>query len=86
MAEMMCVAMDPEDFKDDELPSGEFEDLLEPEYKLLTQDEASEDKEEEEESSEEEVELTLERALNMGFTKKEWEEQVEYYKRVPKKE
>jgi hypothetical protein len=82
----MCIAMDPEDFKEDELPSDEFEDLSEPEYKLLTQDEASDDKEEEKDSSEEEEELTLERALKMGFTKEEWEEQMEYYKRVPKKE
>jgi hypothetical protein len=44
MAEMMCIAMDPEDFKEDELLSDEFEDLLEPDYKLLTQDEASDDK------------------------------------------
>jgi hypothetical protein len=32
---------------------------LEPEYKMLTQDEASDDKGEEKDSSEEEVELTL---------------------------
>jgi hypothetical protein len=36
MAEMMCIGMDPEDFKEDELSSDEFEDLSEPEYKLLT--------------------------------------------------
>jgi hypothetical protein len=86
MAEMMCVAMDPEEFKDNELPSDEFEDLSEPEYKLLTQDEASDDKEDEKDSSEEDVELTLERALSMGFTKQDWEEQMEYYKKVPRKE
>jgi hypothetical protein len=46
MAKMMCIAMDPEDFKEDELLRDELEDHLEPEYKLLTQDEASDDKDE----------------------------------------
>jgi hypothetical protein len=49
MAEMMCIEMDPGVFDKDELPSDESEYLLELEYMLLTQDEASDDKEEEEE-------------------------------------
>jgi uncharacterized membrane protein YgcG len=59
-------------FDEDELPSDEFEDLLEQEYKLLTQDEASDNKEEEalgEESSDTDEDIDLETFLKMGFTK-----------------
>jgi hypothetical protein len=79
MAEMMCIAVDLEDFKEDDLPSNEFEDLLELEYKLLTQDEASDDKKDEkseEESSEESEELDPDYYEGTGvFTKKELDEQ-----------
>jgi hypothetical protein len=83
---MMCIAMDLEDFKDDELPSDKFEDLEESDYKLLTQDEASDDKEEEEsevESSEDSAAIRYEQYKGM-FTKEENEEFEEYLK-IPKK-
>jgi hypothetical protein len=76
---MMCIAMDPEDFKEDELPTDEFEDLSVPEYKLLTQDEASDDKEEEskDESSEGSAAIRHEMFKTM-FTKEDNDEYEEY--------
>jgi hypothetical protein len=69
--------------------TDEFEDLLEPEYKLQTQDEASDDKEDKEKeeagSESEEEEPNLQRCLRMGFTKEEFEEYKEYLKKTPKK-
>jgi hypothetical protein len=88
MAEMMYIAMDPGGFDEDEPPSDKFEDLPELEYKLLTQDEASDDKEEEEdeeeESSEESKEFDHDHYEGTGvFTKEELDEQRDFLK-IPK--
>jgi hypothetical protein len=82
MTEMMCITMDPGVFGDDELLIDEFEDLSEPEYKLLTQDEASDDKEEEksEEESSEESEGVDPEIYKGVFTKEEIEDYKEHLK------
>jgi hypothetical protein len=88
MAEMMCITMDLGFFDDDELPSDEFEDLLEPEYKLLTQDEASDHKEEETEEESSDIGGEFDRDdqetyVQGVFMKEELDEYREYLK-IPK--
>jgi hypothetical protein len=74
MAEMTCIAIDPGDFGD-ELPSDEFNDLPpNNEYKILTQDEASNDEEEDEDISEDEDVVVSVVDYGGTFTKDEIEE------------